>query len=125
VIGLIASLLVAGFWIWCHAKLQRFLFNAAYFMNEPHNLPTAKALVGPNAGTKPAKKPAAPARPSAPRVSQPAIARSSQPVVAQPPPPPVPQPPRPPVPLPPRPEPRRDASASDGEPKAGEPRFLR
>ncbi|HEY5927517.1 MAG TPA: hypothetical protein VIV11_37790 [Kofleriaceae bacterium] len=144
--GLIASLLVGGYWIWCHVKLQRFLYNAAYFMNEPHNLPTATARNIPERTGKPVKK-------AAPRTSQPAIARTSQPVIgssSQPLParPSQPLPARPPVQLPARPSqppvqdaqvampppppvvaapiaPPRAPSSSEGEPKPGEPRFLR
>ena len=122
VIGAIGSLLVLAYWIYCHVRLQRFLFNAAYFMNEPHNLPTATALNIPD--EKPAKK-----KP-APRTSQPAIARASQPTVAA-----VPPAPRPALELPPRPSQQavapppppvgRPASNAEGEPSAGEPRFLR
>ena len=58
-LGPIAALLIAGYWIYCHLRLQRFLYNAAYFMNEPHNLPTATALSIPDERpAKPAKKPA-------------------------------------------------------------------
>jgi hypothetical protein len=115
--GVIASLLVLGYWIYCHVRLQRFLFNAAYFMNEPHNLPTAKVLSAPEhlgvkkpvRSTKPAPRPS---QPSVPRPSRPVVElppRPSQQVVVAPPPPPAPRP----------------ESSGDAEPKAGEPRFLR
>jgi hypothetical protein len=134
--GVIAGLLVLGYWIYCHVRLQRFLYNAAYFMNEPHNLPTATALVAPEklAAKKP---PPRPSKPSIPRPSQPSIPRPSQPSVPPPSTPvvarlPVPDRPvdmqKPPAPrpahdLPPRPS--QPASSTDAEPPSGEPRFLR
>lgn len=137
--GVIGGLLVLGFWIYCHVRLQRFLYNAAYLMNEPHNLPIATVLSG---GDKPAKKSAV-ARgtpPAAPRTSQPNVAaRVSQPNVVAPAPRPS-QPeapaattPRPPFELPQRPSQQaappppapRPASNAEAEPTAGEPRFLR
>ena len=77
-IGFLGALIIAVFWIYCHVRLQRFLFNAAYFMNEPHELPAARVV---RAREKPVTAPpppvprpdasqpaAAPPRPSAPRV---------------------------------------------------------
>jgi hypothetical protein len=67
-LGVIGSLLVAGYWIYCHLRLTRFLGDAAFFMNEPHDLPIAAVVKGAN--QKPAKpKPVSPtpaARASAP-----------------------------------------------------------
>jgi hypothetical protein len=141
--GVIGALLVLGFWIYCHVRLQRFLFNAAYFMNEPHNLPTATALSVPEPRGKRDKQ-------AAPRTSQPVIAKPSQPVIARPSQPAIAKPsqpaieppsaPKPPFELPPRPSQQavapppqaaplspapREPSASDGEPSPSEPRFLR
>lgn len=100
-IGAIGSLLVGGYWIYCHIRLQRFLFNAAYFMNEPHDLPVATLVVrGPST---PAVKPAAPAR------VEPVVERPSAPVV-----------------LPPRPEVKTPRAYSEGEAATGDqPKFLR
>jgi hypothetical protein len=111
-LGLLASVLVAGYWIYCHLRLGRFLFNAAYFVNEPHNLPLATVVLRDD---RPAAPAARPSRPSVPaRASQPARpAQSAQPsqppaIVRPPPPPPAP----------------RAESAGDEAPDAG-PRFLR
>ena len=88
--GLIGSLLVGVYWIWCHVRLVRFLENAAHFMNEPHNLPTATAM------RMPAENAPAPRAP-APRTSQPVIpARAAAgpvvvPTYAPSPPPPAPR----------------------------------
>jgi hypothetical protein len=104
IFGLLGSLLVLAFWVYCHVRLTRFLFNAAYFMNEPHDFPTATVVV--RAEDKPAPpaarpRPTPPAKPAAPPVE------------------------KPPVVMPPRPEPPRAASASDEPPAEGGPRFLR
>jgi hypothetical protein len=75
-LGVIASLLVLGYWIYCHARLQRFLFNAAWFVNEPHHLPVATVIRAEKPSTR---APTAPVRPSAPAVRAPAPVQSSAP----------------------------------------------
>ena len=83
IVSVIAALLVLGYWVYCHLRLARFLENAAYFVNEPHDLPAAKVVRGgdvqvprPPPPVKPAKVPSpapvvvtalAPAPPPAPR----------------------------------------------------------
>jgi hypothetical protein len=88
ILGLVGSLLVVGYWIYCHARLQRFLEDAAYFMSEPHNLPTATVISAASTAPAHAPKPAPRARtqPSPPRASTSPVV-----VVA---PPPRPEPPR-------------------------------
>lgn len=115
VMGLIGSLLVGIYWIYCHVRLARFLYNAAWFMNEPHELPVAMVVKMNKSGEGSArsaaeggakvidKKPAI--RPSAPPAATP-----PKPVVAVAPPPP-----------PPRPE--TPASTTELDPSG--PRFLR
>ena len=46
ILSIVAALLVLGFWVYCHLRLARFLENAAYFVNEPHDLPTATVVRG-------------------------------------------------------------------------------
>jgi hypothetical protein len=104
VLGFVGSLLVLGFWIYCHVRLQRFLFNAAYFMNEPHNLPGARVIEKPKPSTRTA--PANEPRPSAPVV---APLASPAPVIV------VPQ--RPVAPTP--------RAASTGDAASDGPKFLR
>lgn len=106
------ALLIAVYNVWCHVKLQRFLFDAAWFVNEPHNLPTATVVIRPDA-------PKPTAEVSAPRVSQPAIPKPSQPLPrpSQPPPIIVVQQPTAPTP--------RAESTADGQPDSDGPRFLR
>lgn len=108
--GFLGSLCVGVFWIYCHVRLQRFLFNAAWFVNEPHDLPLAIVVT---ADDKPAPSPSPrPSRNLPERPSQKAPERPSAPppplVVVQP---------------PPRVEPPR-ASSSSGTEGDG-PRFLR
>ncbi|HEY5946594.1 MAG TPA: hypothetical protein VIV40_13925 [Kofleriaceae bacterium] len=105
--GLLGSLLVGIYWIYCHVRLQRFLYNAAYFVNEPHDLPVATIVVRDTA-QKPAERPARnlPERPSQKLPVRPS---APPPIVVVQPPPRV---------EPPRAEPAGDAQ-SDG------PRFLR
>jgi hypothetical protein len=93
------ALLIAIYWIWCHVKLQRFLFDAAWFVNEPHNLPTATVVI------RDTPK-AAEVEPSQP------VARPSQPspIIV--------------VPQPTAPTPRTQSTA-DGQPEGDGPRFLR
>ncbi|MDX2090684.1 MAG: hypothetical protein SFX73_22690 [Kofleriaceae bacterium] len=106
--ALIASLLVAGYAVWCLIKLQRFLFDAAWFVNEPHNLPTATVVVREAA---------------APRASQPSLPKIPQPQAQS-----VPRPSQPSpiivVPQPTAPTPRAESTV-DGESDSGGPRFLR
>jgi hypothetical protein len=114
--GLVGSLLVSVYWIYCHVRLARFLYNAAWFMNEPHELPIAMVV-------KMDKPPAKPARPSQPvvRPSQPAIRPSAPPVAAAP----KPVPPPMPVVAPPPPPPRPETPTSTTELDPNGPRFLR
>lgn len=112
ILGVVGSLLVGGYWIYCHVRLARFLFNAAYFVNEPHDLPLATVVRVP----EPARKPAAP--PAAPRETKPSVPRPAATRPAIMPPPAVVAPP-------PAAAPPRAASSSDGEPDPGGPRFLR
>jgi hypothetical protein len=128
VLGFIGSLLVGVYWIYCHWRLQGFLFNAAWFVNEPHNLPVAilRDADDKSGAHKAAARAFQPiARPSQPiaRPSQP-IARSSQ-GAAMPAAPPAPSaaPPLVVVAPPPRVEPPRATSTSESE--ADGPRFLR
>jgi hypothetical protein len=114
--GFLGSLLIGVYWIYCHVRLQRFLYNASWFVNEPHNLPAAIVVLADDKPSAPIAKP--PARPSQPlpRPSQPA--QPAQPALAEPPKLAVIQPP-------PRVEPPRAQSASDGEGESDGPRFLR
>lgn len=123
IFGAIGALIIAVYWIYCHVRLVRFLANAAYFVNEPHDLPVATALrVSPERETRPA--PAARARTSpVPRAST--ATPAPQPVVTPPAPPPRPLPvAAPPPPPPPRPVTEPRASTADDAPSS-EPRFLR
>lgn len=105
--GLIGSLLVGVYWIWCHVRLVRFLENAAYFMNEPHNLPTATALRMPADDTPTHRTP--PPHPSQPVVqARAAVGPVVVPTYAPP---------------PPRPAPRAEGPA-DGENAVDAPRLL-
>ena len=122
-LGLLGSLLVAGYWIYCHVQLTKFFGNAAYFMNEPHELPVAVAVKLAGKSDKPVAKataatpkvrPSGPIHPSAPVVAA-VVDRPSEPLarIAPPPPPPAPM-------APPR------AKSADGEaPPDDGPRFLR
>ena len=116
-LGAIGALLVAIYWIYCHVRLAKFLYNAAYFVNEPHNLPVATVVK--RDGDKSDKVAAAQpvARPSQ---SMPRPARPSQP------PPERPSQPAPIVIVPPRQHaeaPR--ATSSSGNDDADGPWFLR
>lgn len=102
ILGVIGSLLVGCYWIYCHVRLARFLYNAAYFVNEPHDLPIATVIRDDS---------------RTPRGSQPA-ARSSQP--AAPPPQPVARI----SPPPPAPTPDPESTDEGGDEVDG-PRFLR
>lgn len=105
ILGLVGSLLVVGYWIYCHARLQRFLANAAYFMNEPHDLPTARVISA--ADTAPAHAP----KPAPRATTQPAAPRAStQPVVVVAPPTRI----EPPI-----------APSPDDDAATGGPRFLK
>ncbi|MEO6775029.1 MAG: hypothetical protein ABI467_18835 [Kofleriaceae bacterium] len=104
VLGLIGSLLVGIYWIYCHVRLARFLYNAAWFMNEPHELPVAVviklargAAVRPS---QPATPPITPATPPQPVVTSPLVA-------------------------PPLPGPRPASTTAPAEPLPEGPRFLR
>lgn len=92
VMGLVGSLLVSVYWIYCHVRLARFLYNAAWFMNEPHELPIAM-VVKMDKPDKPVVRPSKPAiRPSAPPVAAaPKPVPPPMPLVAPPPPPPRPE----------------------------------
>ena len=109
VMGLVGSLLVSVYWIYCHVRLARFLYNAAWFMNEPHELPIAMVVKM----DKPVAKPVA--RPSKPVMRAPTPA----PVAAAPkaPPAPIVAPPPPP------PRPETPTSTTDLDPSG--PKFLR
>ncbi len=123
IFGAMGALIIAVYWIYCHVRLVRFLANAAYFVNEPHDLPVATALrVSPAREARPAPAPRARTSP-VPRASS--ATPRPQPVVPQPPAPP-PVAPRPPAPPPPRPvtAPEASASTADDAPSS-EPRFLR
>jgi hypothetical protein len=126
VMGFLGSLLVGLYWIYCHWRLQRFLYNAAWFVNEPHNLPIA-IIHGADDKSGPQKLPARASQPIA-RPAQP-IARPSQPIarpsqpLAQAAKPAAPQPPIAVVAPPPRIEPPRATNVSDNETDG--PRFLR
>jgi hypothetical protein len=74
--GLVGHLLIAGYWIYCHIRLARFLFNAAWFVNEPHELPVATVI-----RTEKAPEP----KPSKPRVASEPAARPSKPSSPRPP----------------------------------------
>jgi len=113
IMGMVGSLLVGIYWIYCHVRLARFLYNAAWFMNEPHELPIATVV---KMADKPAAKPARPpARPSQPaiRPSAPPVAAAPKPVVAAP------------IVAPPPPPPRPETPASTTELDPSGPRFLR
>lgn len=118
--GFLGSLLISVYWIYCHVRLQRFLYNASWFVNEPHNLPAAIVVLADDKPSAPIAKPAA--RPSQPlaRPSQPAAPRASQPAS-----PPVEAPKLAVVQPPPRVEPPRAQSASEGDGESDGPRFLR
>lgn len=125
--GFLGSLLIGVYWIYCHVRLQRFLYNAAWFVNEPHNLPTAIVVFAddkpsaPAQVQKPAPRPSQPiARPSqpSPRASQPAAPPQAAPPPGGPPKLAVVQPP-------PRVEPPRAQSAGDHDAESDGPRFLR
>ena len=115
ILGFLGALAVAIYWIYCHVRLQRFLYNAAWFVNEPHDLPIATALKVPDetSGKHRAPKP----RPSAPKIapSRPSTPSTPPPVQVNYAPPTAPQPPI-----------AAPRAASEGEPPTdGGPRFLR
>lgn len=80
-LGFAVSLGVVVYWIYCHLRLQRFLESAAYFVNEPHHLPSAR-LVNPGSVETDAPSPR-PSQRSIPRPSAPSIpsATPSAPVI--------------------------------------------
>lgn len=116
ILGVVGSLLVAGYWIYCHLRLARFLYNAAYFMNEPHDLPLATVV---RAGETPR-----PSQPRVPRSEQASAQRESRPSL------PEARPSSPPAPIvvvqprAPAPAPRAASSAEDPN-DVEEPRFLK
>jgi len=72
--GLIASLLMSGYWIYCHVRLARFLYNAAGLINEASEIPIAivkteksEPMARPSQPKPVAAKPSAPKLASAPR----------------------------------------------------------
>lgn len=95
-VGVIGALLIAVYWLYCHVRLARFLFNAAYLFNEPNGLPVAQVIHAP----EPAPRPSQPLR-------RPSAASAPPPLV-------LPQPPAPPT-----PRATSDAPSDDG------PQFLR
>ena len=104
-LGLVAELLIGGFWIYCHVRLARFLFNAAYLITDVGGeLPIATAVAAPVAALvkAPVKPPVAPARP-APLAAPPVVA----------------------APLVERSAPTPIAAPKDGEPPPDEPKLLR
>ena len=121
ILGAVGSLLVAGYWIFCHLRLVRFLANAAYFVNEPHDLPVATARRTPvDRETRRAPAPRPRTAPSPVAAVPPPV---PPPVIAAP--PPVPRPviaaPPPLAPV----APERSASAGEADDSSSEPRFLR
>jgi hypothetical protein len=108
IMGLIGSLLVGAYWIYCHVRLARFLYNAAWFMNEPHDLPIAVVV----RSDKPARVEKPPARPSQPLPPPPPV----QAAQARTPPLPLIAPPVP-------PRPATPASTAELDPDG--PQFLR
>ena len=109
-LGAVGSLLLGGYWIWCHVKLVRFFENAAHFMNEPHDLPIATVVKVPEVSELRPRPAARPSRPSLPRI----------PDAAAPPPVVVVAPPLAHAPAP------RAPSATEGDAPAGDgPKFLR
>ena len=64
--GLVGALLIGIYWIYCHLRLARFLYNAAYLVNEPHNLPVATVVQAPEPAPRPSQPPRRPASASAP-----------------------------------------------------------
>jgi hypothetical protein len=119
IMGFLGSLLVGVYWIYCHVRLQGFLYNAAWFVNQPHNLPVARIIQAADDKSAPHKLPVRPSQPLA-RASQPSV-RASQPTASSA----VPAAPAPIVIVqpPPRVEPPRATSSSEGE--GDGPRFLR
>jgi hypothetical protein len=106
-LGAVGSLLLGGYWIWCHLKLVRFFENAAHFMNEPHDLPLATVVKVPEVKDLKPKPAPRTSRPSMPKIAD-----------AAPPPIVVVQPPAP------APVPR--AATADGDAPPGDgPKFLR
>jgi hypothetical protein len=104
VTGLVSVLLISSYWVWAHVAMQRFLFDAAWFVNEPHDLPGATVVKLP-----PLQPAARPSRTSLPRIAPSEPAPPAAPIVIAPPPP--------------APTPR---AASNAEAPAGDgPRFLR
>lgn len=128
-IGMIGSLLVAVYWIHCHVRLVRFLSNAAYFVNEPHELPLATVVRVPRPRASTPARPTPVTRPATAPVSGSPPAATMTPaspaptaVAASPAPPGAVATPIPQTPPPPTSSPR---APSPSEPDDGSPRFLR
>ena len=78
--GLIGHLLVLVYWVYCHLRLQRFLENAAFLVNEPGDLPHAQVV---RTVEEPEQRRSVPiARPSKPAVPEAARAATPAPIVA-------------------------------------------
>lgn len=78
IMGLVGALLIGIYWIYCHLRLARFLYNAAYFFNEPHNLPVATVINAPEPAPRPSQ-----------RLRRPSAAGVPAPLVVVPPPAPI------------------------------------
>jgi len=114
--GVLASLAMLAYWVWLHGRLQRFLFDSSWFVNQPHNLPGATVV----------KLPGEPPAPRVSRPSMPKVAPHVAPQVATEEPAPRPSQPAPLIVVaqPTAPTPRA-ASASEGDTPGDGPRFLR
>ncbi len=53
VFGRLGAVFMSGYWIYCHVRLTQFLENAAYFVNEPHHVPSARVVSLPAVEQKP------------------------------------------------------------------------
>jgi hypothetical protein len=75
--GLVAALLMSGYWIYCHVRLARFLYNAAGLINEASEIPIA--IVN-TEKSEPVARPSQP-KPAAARPSAPKLASAPKPIV--------------------------------------------
>jgi hypothetical protein len=75
--GLVASLLMSGYWIYCHVRLARFLYNAAGLINEASEIPIA--IIN-TEKSEPVARPSQP-KPAAARPSAPKLASAPKPIV--------------------------------------------
>jgi hypothetical protein len=75
--GLVAALLMSGYWIYCHVRLARFLYNAAGLINEGSAMPMAIVKVE---KSEPVARPSEP-KPAAARPSAPKVASAPKPIV--------------------------------------------